>query len=382
MSTVTTVDELVHPLLEQDVLDKLATPVEVRAGYPHQKKEDRTFVFQVDARPLVRLILDASRGQRVYELMSIERPGDLLHYLWVTVPDRLSELAKTAAREYDRKCGLGAPMGDVCHMAFKVFDAGFVYDGDDTDQETMLWLSFKDSEEWRQHSSSLLPVVKTAQANLSSRSDYLVQREIALMRQHAHRQDFSLTVTRYCELESEHASTEPVPPEVFDCIVRLAQREDVKSVSCPFDDFELWRTLIAEQVRRAEAQGQESNEVLRLSGPDSGISFVRVSNYRPDRDWGGEVHIPYEGATGGDLFVQPKWFGFSADAARKARTLSYAVFGNYAVHGFKTCKHLLTRSQTLGEIPCATRTAVGDWFWYEAPEVDSQTTQVNPEVVS
>jgi len=366
---------------ETDEWIEIARPVVMRVGYPHQAMEDRTFIIHVDARPLKKLIRDAALGQRVYELMSIKRPGDILHYLWVTVSDRSSWLVKATTKRYASQFRLRAPMGDVCHMAFTELDAGFIYDGDDTEQNTMLWLSFKETQEWRQYPSRLLSEIESAQKKLCSSTDYLVQHEIALMQQRAHRQDFSSSVRRYCELESRPVATEVVPVEVFDCIVRLAQREDVKSVSCPFQDFGMWRALIAEQVRRSVALGVTPTEALALNGPDSGIPFVSVSNYRQDRDWGGEVHIPYEGATGGDLFIQPAWFGFSAEEARNAPTLSHPVFGNYAVVGGKTWKYLLTRCQALGELACATRTSVGGWVLYEVRQAESQAQLIDLKVV-
>jgi hypothetical protein len=354
--------------IEPVSLIELARPTEFRVGYPHQKLEDRTFIIQVDARPLAKLFQDAARGQRVYELMSIERPGDILHYLWLTVPDRESGLAKATTERHASQFRYRGPMGDVCHMPFTEFDTGFIFDGDDTDDVFFMWDDFKESQEWRPYPFRLLSVAKSAQEKLRNSSDYLVQYELALMQQRMHRQDFWSSIRRYCEMEFKSPAIETAPAEVFDCIVRLAQQPNVNSVSCPFQDFDLWRTLIAEQVRRSTARGVAPQEALQLNGPDSGIPYIRGSNYYQDRDWGGEVHIPYEGATGGDLFIQPKWFGFSAELARKAPTLSHAVFGQYAVDGFKTCKYLLTRLSALGELPCATRTIVGEWVMYTARE--------------
>lgn len=350
---------------EGDAWIELTRPVEMRVGYANQPLEDRTFVIHVDARPLTKLIRDAALGQRVYELMSIDRPGELLHYLWVTVPDSSSWLAKATAKRYASQFRFRSPLGEVCQLAFTEFDAGFIYEGDDTEEDANLWFSFKETQEWRQYPSRLWSEIESVQKMLCKSTDYLVQHEIALMQQCAHRQDFSPEVRRYCELESKPVAAEVVPAEVFDCVVRLVQREDVRSVSCPFQDFGLWRALIAEQVRRSIAMGVAPEDALSLNGPDSGIPFVSVSNYRQDRDWGGEVHIPYEGAASGDLFIQPTWFGFSAEEARSAHARSHPVFGNYAVVGGKAWKYLLTRSQAIGELACATRTPVGDWVLYE-----------------
>jgi hypothetical protein len=97
---------------------------------------------------------------------------------------------------------------------------------------------------------------------------------------------------------------DPTPAVIFDVIVELIGRDDVRSVSCPFDDPAIWRALVARQVERARATGLPLQEAFALCGPDSGLNQV------PFRDWGGKIHIPYEGACGGDLFILPSWHRF------------------------------------------------------------------------
>lgn len=161
-----------------------------------------------------------------------------------------------------------------------------------------------------------------------------------------------------------------VPDDLYELILELSARPGVHSVSCPLQDFSLWRELVAEQVRRSVAMGIAPQEAFRLNGPDSGIHLVSDESIRKDVEWGGEIHIPYEGVCGGDVFIQPDWFGFMPEQARLARTLSQAVFGDFALDGYKTCNYLLTRWKKLGEIACATRIEVGDWVLYVANVTD------------
>jgi len=149
-------------------------------------------------------------------------------------------------------------------------------------------------------------------------------------------------------------------------IVSIASQPNVHSVSCPFQDYDLWRALVAEQVQRSRAMQVEPQVAFRLNGPDGGVPNVhtRGGECRIDREWGGEIHIPYEGVAGGDLFIQPKWFGFVPALARRAPTLAQAVFGNHALDGYKTCNYLITHWRTLGELECADRTEIGDWVLY------------------
>lgn len=159
------------------------------------------------------------------------------------------------------------------------------------------------------------------------------------------------------------AQTKP-PQDILDLIVRLAKQENVHSVSCPFTDYGLWCELVTEQVRRSFTQGVRPELALALYGPDDGIPLVHDQFCRVDREWGGDIHIPYEGVCSADLFIQPHWFGFDVDYARIAPTLSQAVFGVNAEAYEKSCTYLLTPWLKLGEFACAKRTVIGDWALY------------------
>lgn len=154
------------------------------------------------------------------------------------------------------------------------------------------------------------------------------------------------------------------PQGLLDLIVHLAKQENVHSVSCPFTDYGLWRELVTEQVKRSLAQGVHPELALALYGPDDGIPLVHDQFCRIDREWGGDIHIPYEGVCSADLFIQPRWFGFDVDYARIAPTLSQAVFGVHAEAYEKSCTYLLTPWLKLGELASAKRTVVGDWVLY------------------
>jgi hypothetical protein len=47
----------------------------------------------------------------------------------------------------------------------------------------------------------------------------------------------------------------PLTPELKDIILGLARQPDIRSVSCPFPDYDLWYALIEEQIRRSRAMG-------------------------------------------------------------------------------------------------------------------------------
>lgn len=153
-----------------------------------------------------------------------------------------------------------------------------------------------------------------------------------------------------------------LPDSVIELIGELIKRDNVQSVSCPFNNSKAWRLLVEEQVRRAKLTGLPLQKALTLSGTDGGFSFNPA-------DWGGNVHIPYEGACMGDLFVLPEWrnlFIEQANSKGERATLSdYATYWADPEHGY-ACHYLLL-NRDMGELSCAHRKIVGDgWFLYES----------------
>ena len=149
------------------------------------------FEFNVEGRPLMRLIEDAQRGLRIYELFSITRPGDLYHYLLVHIPEKAVALKTYSAGRYKAsdeafwKQELGPD-----DLNLVKFDKFFVFDGDDTDGEYYHWLEFRDSYQWRSHTIQLLNLIQAAKENLKKCDDYLLQQEFARFESHNHHCDF------------------------------------------------------------------------------------------------------------------------------------------------------------------------------------------------
>lgn len=158
----------------------------------------------------------------------------------------------------------------------------------------------------------------------------------------------------------------PLTEPLKQAILELAGRAEIRSISCPFDDFDLWKGLLAEQVRRSKETGLPPQKALGLIGPDSGIPGVddgvrpsepdpATGSHAPDC-WGGEVHIPFEGTIGADLFILPAWHRVFPDSlARPDAKLPWLVG--------KPCNFLLT-NRNLGLFNCATRTLIAGCFLY------------------
>lgn len=173
----------------------------------------------------------------------------------------------------------------------------------------------------------------------------------------------------------------PLTDALRQAILELARQPDIRSISCPFDDFALWKALLQEQVRRSKELKLPPQEALYLAGPDSGVPGIAYGSPIGDDDdflahadlsattpslelWGGEIHIPFEGATGGDLFILPEWHNAFPERLSLPRAKLHWMVT-------KPCNYLLT-NRDLGKHECATRTVVADCFLYasNAPHVD------------
>jgi hypothetical protein len=93
---------------------------------------------------------------------------------------------------------------------------------------------------------------------------------------------------------------------------------------------------------------------VRGSGDLTGADVLRFPNEM--QDWDGEVHLPYEGAVGCDLFINPEWLASHKAHAEPGGSLSRALLG-------KPCRYVLS-PHDFGELACAQRTVLGEWVLY------------------
>lgn len=343
-------------MLSKQDRESLTTPERVNIGSYQAWRSQQTseFAVGIDARPLATLIDAAFSGSRVYELMSIQRPGDLLHYLWIDLTglgqDVVNFVGNAARSGPSLRPGVPATMES---MPFTEFDACFFWAGDDTNPIAVPWLEHRESAYWSEKLSSLFALTSKMQAGLRDVDDFLLKHEISLIDVRKHRRDFLASPERQSVLLKPAKTQTELPGELFQLIIKLINQDDVQSVSCPFDDFALWRELVTEQVRRSCNFGVPPQQAFELNGPDSGLPDVVAG------DWGGEIHIPYEGVCEADLFILPKWFKFSPDGAMGSTgRLSRAVGG-------RECRYVLC-DRDYGELDAATREICCGWNLYRS----------------
>lgn len=333
------------PLLTCSAQARLVTPERIDLG--NWSKSARNFVIELDSRPLAFLIGEAARGNRVYEFLSIQRPGDILNYLWVRLIDAEDEVIRFIERQMrgfsEGIAVRGLPLRDL--------DVYLQLLNDEAERFEVVWARHRAGPFWKLRSSELLSIVQSAQDQLRQVQDFLLQREIQQFDEKMHRRDFMAGIQRLPLLEDPGYATDHVPDLLFEAIQQLIGRDDIRSVSCPFQDFNLWKTLVAEQLRRTAATGLPPQFAFGLFCPDSGLDGI------PFEDWDGDVHISLEGVCGGDLFISPDWHRFSVERLTEAGRLSAALG--------KKCNHLLLRGDH-GEYPGVSRRVIGEWVLYSS----------------
>lgn len=267
--------------------------------YPYRSREAVCFEAILDSLPLLRLIQGAARGHRVHEFMSIDRPGDILHYWRICRAGLPDDLAKYI----DRRPG-ACPANDPSaapYLSYVEFDQHFGFAGDDNEPEVACWIAYRDSQLLHQQAEDDLALVRQYQAQLRQAGEMLLAMEIEKIDKRAHPRDYLATRMRRCDSSQSVGAMLTVPEEVIHATAKLVSRNNVRSASCWVQDYWLWRTLVSEQVRRSEAARQPPEAALNLSGPDRGLPDFNVG------DWGGRVHIPYEGACVANLHFKPRW---------------------------------------------------------------------------
>ena len=91
-------------------------------------------------------------------------------------------------------------------------------------------------------------------------------------------------------------------------------------------------------------------DALFLAGPDGGLTDVAA------KDWGGDIHIPYEGACAADVFVKPRWHAFDEARARSSGSISAGLSDK--------AKRYAVVEGYLGEFEHDECVRCGDWAMY------------------
>lgn len=323
----------------------------------------RDHVIEIDWEPLVELAAAAHRSDRIYELMALSRPGDLLRYARVHLVDvGPRTLAAIQSRRRTRLKYDPVQNGDC--MPFVDFEWSYWSSEDawqhwGSDPDTHSWNVLRAQPLWRELLGTRHRVVRLVQERVRGRhDDFLLQHELGLMDRGEHRRDFWSKREQLPRWPRRvEPSQTPVPEGLQEVLCALARHPEIRSMSLPFTDWALWRALVEVQVRRSLSEGCSPNEALHLGGAEADAWAQEAA------DWGGEVKGPHSPEMF-DVFVLPLWHGWFRDRAVAAGS---ARVGSY-VSGPGKCKKVLIAHCDLGEFETEDRIACEGWFIYRAKD--------------
>lgn len=316
----------------------------------------RHLTLQVDARALGALAESAARGHRLYEFMRLERLGDILRYWWVEASDvgvefiervnaRMSVAERIRFRQGESSLALPFIVLDACFWRQELR-----WTDPDADELDRVWVDYRQRNPEQAILEVMLSIVQAAQVRLRASAKALQAHELALIDARRHSRDRWPKLAPVAFGCSVPAACTHLNAGLFEAIVSLARRDEVRSLSCSFDDPILWQELVWVQVQRAQRENCASSEALLLAGPDGGLSHFEAD------DRGGDIHIPYEGARDADVFVKPQWYAFDERLARSSGSV-------YAGLHEKAHRYALMEGY-FGEFRDDECVRIGDWSLY------------------
>lgn len=256
------------------------------------------FRVRLDLRPLMTLIEAADNAYRIYELLLIDRPGDIWAYTSVVLdelPPGVAKLVRAHEKSVSRSGGKthAWPEGS---MPFQDFDQLFYWGWDDTEPEDEAWLTHRDSSVMHSFAQQALSMVRAAHGRLAW-NDHLLRHIASRVRAGEHAYCFlDREIAR--EKSREHEPNEPMhTPDFYKQLDQLLRNSEIASVAYRANgDYRVLRMLATEQRRRAQRTGHHAGNALHLGA---------LVNRRIDNEaWDSEIWFFSEGLSHGDLFIE------------------------------------------------------------------------------
>lgn len=302
--------------------------------------------FKVDVYPdaLLRLMEDAKHGQRIYELFSIRRLGDVKKYLWVLIKEVTARVVggyqnarKKHSSEYV-KCDW--PKNEC---PYDIWDELF-YASWEGEPEDSAWLSYKHSDIIRKFIDQCYTEIKHAQQLLKEKGDLLIKNEITYIENLSHSHDYEARKPFNLTKRSAPATVwESHDEQFYQVLAELIAKTDIHSVAYRYgEDYRALRMLCNEQLRRVSVTGKTLSEALEIN-----VLSDSLPNLEP---WGCDVIFYDEGLGYSDLYID------TTDGAWCSVKELCEKYGNNS-------KYLLT-VQDFGEIQRYTQELHRNLFFY------------------
>lgn len=259
--------------------------------------DKQAFAVKLNAAPLVRLIEDAHNAHRIYELMSIDRPGDVWRYVNVE-PLKLTRCARERILQSlkDRDKALDACCDSDLVLSYADFDRLFEPPSCEADPEQESWGDARESPAARAFASQLLAMARDAVSSLGW-NDPLVQHVVASVRDGTH-------TFHHLPRWAIGRASEGLPPnqpaqapQFYAKLDELLQDGHVTSVAYRGEgDYLLLRKLATRQRQLATITGHCAGMALHVS--------ALVNFYASNQAWGSQIHYFDEGLAHGDLRIE------------------------------------------------------------------------------
>lgn len=278
---------------------KTLTPLELDITCRGYRNEPLPFKVDVYPDALLRLIDDAKNGQRIYELYSIRRPGDIKKYLWVLIKEvtwRVSAGYRTAREKPSSEYVKCDWPENEC--PYDIWDDIF-YSSWDGEPEDSAWINCKHSKTILQYIDHCFVEIKLTQQLLKDTGDRLIKNEISYIESVNHDYDYAAHTPFNLTKRSAIATVwESHDNQFYQVLAELITKPDVYSVAYRYgEDYRVLRILCNEQLRRVNISGNKPKEALEIN-----VLSDSLPNLEP---WGCDVTFYDEGLGYGDLFIDP-----------------------------------------------------------------------------
>ena len=306
----------------------------------------------VNAKALKLLIEGALRGPRLYELIHLTRPGDILHYLWFDFDKMPSSYVKFLQGRIDSHCpwlffDINKNMGSLPVL---LADELYPYQYEDTDTETGYWLAFRADLAWMDLLNTYFAIVKQFQNVIRSSNNTLITRVLRQVDSGHHAYDYLAKIERHNEIVSPRLHDQ-MTEKVICRIVTIVKEMNIETFAAEERGEGLWLALCELQLERAGRNGTP----LRMFSSDAGVPFDPLSI-------GCDIHVSCEGMVIGELTVLPTWREFNKYKAEENKSLQ-AGLGGYQFNEYPECRILISQID-FGVIKGFEKETIGNWYIY------------------
>lgn len=264
---------------------------------PEKEGAESALRVRLRADGLLELFFDADQDHRLFELLSLRRPGDAGAYVSVEL---LSNANTLSARIDEWNPQIGAePLALGQHISLSAFDEVFGSQGDDTSSAAQHWMRWRGSPECRGYLCSLVDAARTACEELRLES---------VLAEHVFRQiervehDFCFmpldSAFRHSERRPNLASA--LLGAFIDKLRTLLTRREINSAVICAETLDscVVRLVCTEQRRRANLRNLPVQQAFKIQ------FFLDDDEYiGPLDEWETAVWLIGEGRPQGDLCI-------------------------------------------------------------------------------